>query len=147
MTVLLRPFTRETLGTIRKNAGKMPKDELARSVGVTVSFLERVAREQNIDLSPVVEHVPDQREPSGTKIEPRPSRRQPQPRNHHTEYVSAAFRASDVDLMDRLASEHRIRRSRVITRVFENARARGLLADLASVPAPLPDKTGEFDEL
>ena len=46
------PYTRDTLRVIRRNAPNIPRDKLAEAMGWTLTRLERVAKEQNIELKP-----------------------------------------------------------------------------------------------
>lgn len=53
---------------------------------------------------------------------------------------------SDAQLIETIAAETGLRRGRVISRVIENARARDMLLELAKLPAPMPERTGNLDE-
>lgn len=43
-------LTPDTINTIRRNAGKIPPEQIARDCGVSLGLVERIAREQGFDL-------------------------------------------------------------------------------------------------
>lgn len=118
------PHTRDTLGTIRRNAGKMPPERLAEELGWTLSRLEGVARHNGYDLK----YTERPAEVVAPPIAPRPICR--------SESVTIMLYAADVAALDVVARSFSIKRSRVIIRLVENALARGILANLAHMPAP-----------
>lgn len=124
------PHTRDTLGTIRRNAGKLPAAQLAEELGWSLSRLERVARDNGYDLK-----CRPQDEPSPTWLTV-VSRSQTLNPNTRCVSVNVLLYPADVAALDIVARDNGIRRSRVISRLVENARAHGVLPDLARRPAP-----------
>lgn len=118
------PYTRDTLGTIRRNAGRMPAAQLADELGWTLHRLERVARDNAYDLK----YAPDPFE-----APPDPPKRAASGRNTQ---VTVLLYPADVDALDMVGRAFGIKRSRVVSRLIENAIARGILANLAHMPAP-----------
>lgn len=127
------PYTRDALGTIRLNAGRMPPERLAEELGWTLGRLERVARHNGYSLKCQDEH-PHVRPPSPNKL------RNPQAR---CVQVSALLYLHDIATLDAIAARLNIKRARVLVRVIENARARGLLFDLARVRSGRPEPASE----
>lgn len=145
------PLTHDTLGVIRRNAGRVPKAEIAKSLGWNESYLERVARDHGYDLRMVVDR------PAGEQPHPitrsravrEPLRRGParrHPAHLRSEQVSFAMMPSDLALIEATANAFGLKRAAVLGRIIENARARGLIEDLARLPAPMPEPTGNLDE-
>ncbi len=132
---MVAPLTPDTLKVIRRNAGRVLPHEIARSLGWTTSQLERVCRDRMIDLAvaPVA--------PTAPAYFPRADRR-----DVRSEQVTIALLPCDIEAIEAIGRDIGQRRARVISRIIENARARGLLADLAKLPAPLPEHIADIDE-
>lgn len=125
------PHTRDTLGTIRRNAGKMPAAQLAAELGWSLSRLERVARAYGYDLQcPAADPSPSwlAAVSRGQTLDP----------DTRCVAVNVLLYPADAAALDFVAREHGIKRSRVVSRLVENARAHGVLADLSRRPAPRP---------
>lgn len=142
MTDRARPYDQDALAAIRRNAGRMPAMEIANSLGWPLSRLQRIARDHGFDLK-----VPEARVEDPASVESRPSNRpHKDPEHLRSVTVSAALMPSDAQLIETIAAETGLRRGRVISRVIENARARDMLLELAKLPAPMPERTGNLDE-
>lgn len=126
------PHTRDTLGTIRLNAGRMPAAQIAEQLGWTLTRLQRVARHNGYDLKYT-------EEADAEPIVPPPAPRT----NCRNVPVTVMLYPADVAALDVVARSFGIKRSRVLIRVVENALARGILANLAHMPAPRPDIAAE----
>lgn len=135
------PFTPATLGTIRRNAGRMPPAQLAAELGWSLGRLERVARENGYSLKC--------REPEAPALHiARPegvARRHVDPDKRSVQ-VSTWVYPADRAALDAVAGALGITRSRVLTRLVEAARARHLLADLTRLPAPRAERVTDDDQ-
>ncbi len=125
------PHNPSTLGTIRRNAGRMPAAQLARELGWSLTRLERVARENGYDLRQ------DDDPPALSVAEPPGHGRNYNPRTRCVS-VNVLLYPADAAALDILARDNGIRRSRVVSRMVENARRDGVLPDLARRPSPPP---------
>lgn len=126
------PHTRDTIGTIRRNAGKIPAARLAEELGWSIGRLERVARAHGYDLKCL---TPDDPPPTWLATVSRGEVIDPSTRCIH---VNVLLFPADVAALDIVARDNGVRRARVISRMVENARAQGLLEGLACRPAPRP---------
>ncbi len=136
------PFNRDALNTIRRNAGRVPPTQMAAALGWPLSQLERVARDHGLDI--VIRPAPSEpyRAPlSAAQVE---SAAGPRVRGiARSISASTTLFVSDSELIDTIGRRHGLTRSRVLSRIIENARARGILSELAHLPAPLPDAASE----
>lgn len=114
------PLTRETLANIRKNAGRVPPIRIAESLGWTLPQLERVAHQRQIDL----------------KLEPVHPDDAPEPPRQYDRRIAFSLGGRDLGRIEELAARYYLPRAGIVRRVIENARARGLLDELARLPAP-----------
>lgn len=135
--MILQGFSRDTIRTIAKNAGKMPKDKIARDLCISIGFLERIAREHGIDLR-MVEDRNDHPAPFSAYEAERGKRSRALP--SRTDRVELSLFPAVMREIDRLANTFGLRRATAVARVVENAAHRGLLEDLIRLPAPTPDR-------
>jgi hypothetical protein len=134
-------FTRNTIRTIARNAGRVPKEQMARDLSLPVSLIERVAREQGIDLRLRVA-PPDARDLPTLTLRELRTRGHREPAGHiRSKVVTFALMPDDFEIVEASAAENGIRRARVVTRAIENAIRRGIFADLVRLPAPMPDES------
>ncbi len=113
------PQTPDAIRTIRRNAGVVPADRIANSLGWTFGRLQRVARTFQIDLRM---RVPDPAPPRVNRALP----------NMRTEQFGTRFRAIDADILRAKAADHFMKPATFIAAVIEGAILRGKLDDLAS---------------
>lgn len=132
--------TPDTIGTIRRNAGKMPAAQIAHHLGWSMGRLERTARAHGYDLK-----CRDQDEPSPSWLAV-VSRRHSLDPNTRCVSMTIMLSPADAAALDALAHECGTKRSRLVSNVIENARAHGVLPDLARRPLPRPEHTGNLDE-
>ena len=130
-------FTRDTIRTIARNAGKVTKEQMSRDLSLSVALIERLAREQGIDLRLRIA-PPDARDlPTFTPHDPRLRGRRETSDHVHTAQLNCRLTSSDFDVIEARAAELGIRRATVVTRLIENIIRRNLLADFTSLPAPM----------
>lgn len=125
-------YTRDLIRTIGRNAGKVPKHVMANSLGISVSFLERIAGEHGYDLR-LIETPPFDPFSTGSAHNPAAQRS-----DRHSESVTTTLMPRDLVLIDQLAARYGIARARVISRIIERARDRGIIDELARLPALMP---------
>jgi hypothetical protein len=130
-------FTRNTIRTIARNAGRVPKEQMARDLSLPVSLIERVAREQGIDLRLRVA-PPDARDlPTLTAYDVRLRGHREPSGEVRRRAITFWLTQGDFEAIEIRAAELGVRRARVITRAIENAIRRGMLADITVLPAPM----------
>lgn len=130
----LAPFTPDTLRTIRRNAGKVPVEQLARDCGISPDFLERVARQHGIDLRLRTAPQDDPSyQPSAAGL------RAHRPRDAQ---ITIHLDQAVLDEVAAVGAGVGISRNTAIRRLVENAYAKYLIEGLVRLPAPAPSRRG-----
>lgn len=115
-------LTPDTINTIKRNAGKLPPEQIARACGVSLGLVERIAREQGISLRLHSQPV------APTAIFAQrvalPDRR--------SEHFTVSLRPADAKIAREKAAARFTSPSDLVASVFEGALARGKVDELAS---------------
>ncbi len=115
------PQTPDAIRTIRRNAGMVPADRIARDLGWPYGRLLRAARTFNIDLRMrVADPASEASRARGSAADIR------------SEQFGARFRTVDADILRAKAADHFMKPATFIAAVIEGAILRGKLDDLAS---------------
>lgn len=119
-------YTPDVVRTIIRNAGRMPPEEIARDCGVSLNLVERVAREQGVDL-----RIPRERLENDTYRPSAAGRRA-----CRDVQVTIHLQPADIDEIMAAGAVVGLTRNAAIRRLIENARAKYLIEALVRLPAP-----------
>jgi hypothetical protein len=119
------PLTRDTINTIKKNAGRVPATQIAASLGWPLDRVERVAREQGYDLRVDA--------PQPTPIEQLTAAGNPF-RKAESRYgnITVNLSNADYETMVAKAKEHKLRRATLFAALVKGALASGTLDALVT---------------
>lgn len=121
-------FTPDTIRNIGRYAGILPPQTIADRLGLALSFVERVAREQGFDLriappaSAMPQAAPQSLHPHRTRL--------PASERRHT--IGITLRAADLDMMREKAAERFTRPAVFLAQIIEGAIARGKIDEMAT---------------
>lgn len=115
-------LTPDTINTIKRNAGKIPPEQIARDCGISLGLVERIAREQGVSLRL-----------HGKPIVPTPTfATRVELRDRRSEHFTVSLRAADAKVARDKAAERFTSPSDLVSSVFEGALARGKIDEMVS---------------